>query len=110
MSGTSREPSDRISPWVENLLPPLNFAVLLIPVIAMAMELGSAAARLVAATNPTDVAGLETPAQARTWGEPQHVDGDARRGTPDPEPSPASQPHALIRDPVLGDPLLGYGI
>lgn len=110
MSGTSRERSDRLSSWVENLLPPLNFAVLLIPVIAMAMQLGSAAARLVAATNPTDVADLEIPARARTRAEPQLDSGDDLRATPDPAPSPSAAPHPPIADPTLGDPLLGYGI
>lgn len=113
MSRTSRERSDRNSSWAENLLPPLNFAVLLIPVIAMAMQLGSAAAGLVAATNPTDVADLDTPAQTRTRVEPQRSDEEDLRASPQHPasgPSAPRRPHPPSGDPALADPLLGYGI
>lgn len=96
MSENLRTLADRIE---RQLLPVLNIAVLLIPVIALAMELGSGAAGLAASRRPAaDLASRRpaadgsTPAQTRTRVE---------------QPLPAMQP---IADRSLADPLLGYGI
>jgi hypothetical protein len=98
----------------QELLPLLNIATLVIPVLAMAMQLGSAAAGLVAATEPTDVAQLDTPARARAEPEPRAVplprsDAGASEGV-------ASESNSSMGDrspsasPWSSDPLLGYGL
>jgi len=113
-NSAAEQREDELRSLAEQVLPTLNFAVLLIPVIAVAMQLGSAAAGFVAATSPTDVAELDTPVQTRTQAATQRssVD-DPRPATPDPRPSP-SAPLRMHDDPIgdrsLADPLLGYGI
>lgn len=109
--------SENLRSWADRLLtgellPTLNIAVLLIPVIAMAMQLGSAAANLVTATSPTDVAELETPPATQAPAEPSRIEEDPRSATPASRsgPSAPARMPQPIGDRSLADPLLGYGI
>ena len=106
--------SEKISrPWIEtDLLPLLNLAMLVIPAVAMAMQLGSAAAGLVAATEPTDVAQLETPARPHARVQADEQPRPSQDRAPDDldlivtaNPEPAGD-----RSSWSADPLLGYGI
>lgn len=115
MNGNSRSLAER----VEQVLPTLNLAVLLIPVVVMAMQLGSAAAGFVAATAPTDVAELETPVQARTRPEPPNASAPPQSGHPTARNGQQGEMARRVAEPAtpppgsapsLADPLLGYGI
>jgi hypothetical protein len=106
MASNSRTWFERIE---QELLPTLNFAVLLIPVVVGAMQLGSAAAGFVAATRPTDVAKLETPSQPRDRARSSVHDSAPQAASEKPGASAPSS-SSPRGDRSLTDPLLGYGI
>ncbi len=84
-------PAPRLSDRIEDALPILNLLVLLIPVVATAMQLSSAAADLVTrSASPADVAELETPALRER--APVELPADEPRAPPIVEPARPSEP------------------
>jgi hypothetical protein len=106
-------PSGPLGDRIADLLPTLNLLVLVIPIVATAMQLSSSAASFATeAVRPADVAKLETPAlrRERAWTSPEQPRS--------PSPSPAVEPTAPAPEPArpvdsgfsVRDPLLGYGL